>query len=64
MSKKYCYFAKKRSSHRYYEATTTCKGNGNFTSCKTCLKYAGYTRNKQKEDTIKKNNLVGKITFL
>ena len=50
MSKSYIYFAKKRNSHRYYEVTPGCtyKQSNKYIRCKTCLKYTGTTREKQK----------------
>lgn len=45
MSKKYIYFAKKRKSHYFMEASTMCKPFGSpYTTCKTCLANAGRTR--------------------
>lgn len=52
MSKRYQYFAKKRSSYRYFEAITPCKTNQphNYITCKICLKFIGYTRRLQQEN--------------
>ncbi len=49
MSKKYQYFAIKRSSSRYFDAKDICKFkcHNNHTTCKICLKKAGRTRDIQ-----------------
>jgi hypothetical protein len=51
MSKRYQYFAKKRHSHRYFEASTPCKNkqHNNHITCKICLRFTGYTRKIQQE---------------
>ena len=51
MSLKYQYLAKKRHSHRYFEAKSICKFKhpSNYTNCKICLFFTGFTRRTQKE---------------
>lgn len=53
MSKRYQYFARKRCSHRYFEAVTPCKNKQphNHIKCNVCLKFTGYTRRLQQEHT-------------
>lgn len=57
MSKRYQYFAKKRSSHRYFEASTPCtrKQSHNYITCNICLRTTGYTRRLQQEKQPHKN---------
>jgi len=56
MSKKYIYLAKKRQSPYYMEAKTICKPVGcPFTTCRTCLRKAGKTKNFNKTFQIEEN---------
>lgn len=50
MSKSYRYFAAKRRSFRFMEASTACKRKGEYhgyITCKTCLRTAGSTVSSQ-----------------
>ena len=46
MSKKYQYFARKRRSHNFFEAISTCKLRhaNNTTNCPMCLSRTGRTK--------------------